>query len=698
MAGQGRTLMVYLAADSTKFNRGLGEAETRASGFSGAVGRMSSSITSMLGPALMGAGLAAGYMAEKFAVDSVKAFMEDDAAAQSLAGTFEQLGLATKATGVEDFIAKMETSAAVSDDELRPALDRLVRSTEDVGKAQDLLGLALDLSAKRHVSLEQASSALAKANDGAYGPLAKLAGGYSTAELKAMGFNGVVDALSGKFAGSASSAANTYAGEVKRLGIQLGNVQEAFGKGFMEGVAESMGTGAAAAARLTPVMESLAKSSESVGKNIGSMVGQFPMALAGLKTLWGGFSVVDAAVGSLISKFIAFGFAIKGDYAAASAIVAEADRKLLVATQALGTAWEDLTTGTVDGIPVTLSAATASDILSTSLSHQADILDRLGKASGAESLRYSALASSMAGDSTSTAASNLADYFKKPDAAASGFNSTAAAKGVDTLRQAVDAASASIDASYAPAITKVSAKIDGLTAAHDNLSKGIHDAITSTVSLSQAWADASRQANPDEAVAAGALTAFQKQIGDAASFATAIGALAGSPGVSEELIKQLKGVAESQGPIAGTALANEIISSGMAPELSKQLQDLDVFAGETGQTVSGRFYNQGITSAVELLNGLSSEVAAQKKELEKLGKNIGEPISKQIALEIAKAIDEGTKAGHAAAVEARALAEAAAFSQQSTSRITPTSAGQGLTAVVAASDQRTGATPPALLV
>ena len=183
MAGQGRTLMVYLAADSTKFNRGLGEAETRASGFSGAMGRMSSSITSMLGPALMGAGLAAGYMAERFAVDSVNAFIEDDAAAQSLAGTFEQLGLATKATGVEDFIAKMETASAVSDDELRPALDRLVRSTGDIGKAQDLLGLALDISAKRHVSLEQAASALAKANDGAFGPLAKLAGGYSTAEL-----------------------------------------------------------------------------------------------------------------------------------------------------------------------------------------------------------------------------------------------------------------------------------------------------------------------------------------------------------------------------------------------------------------------------------------------------------------------------------------------------------------------------------
>ena len=99
------------------------------------------------------------------AVDAVKAFMEDDKAAQILATSLKNTTGATDAqiASVEKFITQTSIAAAVSDDELRPALEKLVRGTGDVTKAQDLLSLALDISAGTRKDLGAGSDALSKA-------------------------------------------------------------------------------------------------------------------------------------------------------------------------------------------------------------------------------------------------------------------------------------------------------------------------------------------------------------------------------------------------------------------------------------------------------------------------------------------------------------------------------------------------------
>ncbi len=54
----------------------------------------------------------------------------------------------------------------VTDDQLRPAFSRLVRSTKDVEEAQNLLNLALDLASATGKPLEVVTNALGKAYDG----------------------------------------------------------------------------------------------------------------------------------------------------------------------------------------------------------------------------------------------------------------------------------------------------------------------------------------------------------------------------------------------------------------------------------------------------------------------------------------------------------------------------------------------------
>jgi hypothetical protein len=165
------------------------------------------------------------------AFDAVKAFAEDDAAAQKLATT---LGNVTGASdkqiaSVEDFITKTSQAAAVADDELRPALDSLVRGTGDITKAQDLLGLALDVSAGTGKDLGAVSDALSKAFNGNLGPLRKLDPALADLIKSGASVDEVFAAMSDTFKGQANTAANTTQGKMKNLGIQMGELKESIG-------------------------------------------------------------------------------------------------------------------------------------------------------------------------------------------------------------------------------------------------------------------------------------------------------------------------------------------------------------------------------------------------------------------------------------------------------------------------------------
>lgn len=183
------------------------------------------------GAAFAGVAVAAGAMAVKIGIDSVKAYVEDEAAARKLAVTLKNVTNATKkqTAGVEDWITKTMFATGVADDQLRPAYARLLRSTESTTKSQKLLNLALDISSGTGKSLDTVVAALGKSVDGNNASLGRLGLGLDATTLKTGSTEEIMGQLRDQFKGFAKADANTVEGKMKRLTLRFSETKEMIG-------------------------------------------------------------------------------------------------------------------------------------------------------------------------------------------------------------------------------------------------------------------------------------------------------------------------------------------------------------------------------------------------------------------------------------------------------------------------------------
>jgi len=167
---------------------------------------------------------------------SVKAFAEDNKAATSLGQTLKNLDLAygSNIGTVNGYISRLEAQTGVLDDELRPAMDRLLRATGSVTKSQELLNLALDIAAGTGKSVTQVSQSLQKAFLGQTQALGRLGVGLSKAEIASGSFEEIQQKLTALFAGQAAAAADTFAGKLDKLTIASNNAKETIGAGLVD--------------------------------------------------------------------------------------------------------------------------------------------------------------------------------------------------------------------------------------------------------------------------------------------------------------------------------------------------------------------------------------------------------------------------------------------------------------------------------
>lgn len=230
MAGN-RTLKLSILADVDDLNKKLKSANGDVESSSNKLG----DFAKKAGVAFAAAAAAAGAYAAKLAVDGVKAAIEDEKAQTQLAIALENATGATNAQikATEDSILQMSLASGVADDQLRPALGRLVRSTGDITKAQDLLSTALDISAATGKPVEAIANSLAKAYDGNTAALGKLGVGLSTAELKTMSFEQVQGRLTELFGGASAANAETYAGKIARVQIAFDEAKETLGAALL---------------------------------------------------------------------------------------------------------------------------------------------------------------------------------------------------------------------------------------------------------------------------------------------------------------------------------------------------------------------------------------------------------------------------------------------------------------------------------
>ena len=226
MAGS-RTLKLSILGDVDNLNKSLKTATKDVETFGDKMGK----VGKMVGAAFVAAAAAAGAYAIKIGVEGVKAAIEDEKAQTQLALALENATGATTAQikATEQSILQMSLATGVADDQLRPALGRLVRSTGDITKAQELLTTALDISTATGKPLETVANALGKAYDGNTASLGKLGIGLSAAELKTMNFTQVQSKLSDLFGGAAARNADTYAGRIARMQVAFNEAKETIG-------------------------------------------------------------------------------------------------------------------------------------------------------------------------------------------------------------------------------------------------------------------------------------------------------------------------------------------------------------------------------------------------------------------------------------------------------------------------------------
>ena len=226
-----RTLKLQLLADTAQFQTGLNKAQDDTQNFSSKLG----SAVSTAAKAFVGLATAAASSAFAIGVSSVKAAIEDEQAQRNLAKTLQNVIGATKnqTAAVEDYITKQSLSLGVSDDKLRPAYARLIRSTKDTTETQKALNIAMDISSATGKDLDTVAAALGKAYDGNTASLGKLGLGIDSTILKSGDMDLITKELGKTFKGFAEQEANTVEGQFRRIGLAVNEAKESLGSALL---------------------------------------------------------------------------------------------------------------------------------------------------------------------------------------------------------------------------------------------------------------------------------------------------------------------------------------------------------------------------------------------------------------------------------------------------------------------------------
>jgi hypothetical protein len=232
MATGNRTLKLSILADVDELKKGLSQANKEVETTADKIGEF--------GKKAALAFAAAGAAVGAFAVSAVKAAAEDEKARKSLEQTIRSSTQASEAqiASIDKYISKQAIATATTDDVLRPAFARLIRSTQDVTKAQDLLSLSQEIATATGKPLEVVTNALGKSFDGQNAALGKLGLGIDAATLKTKSHDEIMQILKGTYTGFIDNEATNAEFKFKQLTIALDETKEKIGTALLPIVKE----------------------------------------------------------------------------------------------------------------------------------------------------------------------------------------------------------------------------------------------------------------------------------------------------------------------------------------------------------------------------------------------------------------------------------------------------------------------------
>lgn len=151
-------------------------------------------------------------------VASVEMATNEEAAHARLENAIGRVGLKySEVSGQIDQTEAKQRKLGITDTDTANSMSRLVLATHDVRKASELEGVAADVSAGRHKSLDQATQALVQAEGGRYMMLGRMLGISKDQIATIHSEHDAIKLVTDLYGGAAQRQAHTFAGELQAL-------------------------------------------------------------------------------------------------------------------------------------------------------------------------------------------------------------------------------------------------------------------------------------------------------------------------------------------------------------------------------------------------------------------------------------------------------------------------------------------------
>ena len=491
------------------------------------------------------AGLTAGL------VMSSKAAAEDQAAQAQLA---RQLQATTGATDKqiqanEDFISTLSRSAAVADDELRPALSALVIGTGDLATAQDALKTVLDVSAATGKGVQEVADAVSKAYGGNMKAIKQLSPELFKLIKDGASVDEVMQSLASTFGGAASTAANTAQGKFKNLTIQLGEAKEAIGTALLPVVEVMVGAFTNFAI--------WAQKNTAVIIGIATAFGLIAAAIVGANiamAAWKAISVITAAV----------------NYALAASFTAV-----------------QIATGI--GIAVVIAGIAAFALYKRQMDGMKDSLGAFNTTQGYSNSQLQRMADN------GTLATEVVTGL---DTAATG-----AGGAIDKMAEKIKKAREELTDQFSTALDTAKGKLEEAKKAYDDFKGTVAESVTGEFSVSDA-ADAAKEAGTT------ILAQLNQQASGAKQFSKKVEQLL-AMGLSQDALRSVLEAGQEAGSAIANELiigGSDAISGPNG--INTLVSDLNYVADALGTLAADKFYKAGVTQGEQYLAGVQSAIQA----------------------------------------------------------------------------------------
>lgn len=277
LGGRKKTVEIEFLADTDKASREIKNVGDTAEKQGGKFTKMGTAAKVGFGLAAAGVGVAIDFLK-----DAAVAAAEDEAAQVDLALALKNTTGATKdqIAATEDFILKTSMATGIADDELRPALENLVRATGDVEEAQDLLGIAMDISTAKGIPLEAVTKAIGRASDGNVGALGRMGIKVKDSTGKVITFEEAMAEANRTMGGATEAAAQTGLGAINRFNVVVEEAKETLGAPLLGAFADALN------ALLTFKEELDTPGTQSFFDGVANFLKDFDSKVAGQGTEW----------------------------------------------------------------------------------------------------------------------------------------------------------------------------------------------------------------------------------------------------------------------------------------------------------------------------------------------------------------------------------------------------------------------------